>query len=361
MPEPAAPIAMNQPPLTRPGLGPIALALGVGAIGGALFSALNVPLAWMLGAMIFNIAASVYGWPVLIPHRMRIAFVCVVGVFLGGAFGPDMMDRIRSWAVSLSLVLLFVPLITFVAFLYYRLVAKFERATAVFCGAPGALSAATIIGGEWGADERLIALTQGMRVVLVVILLPQIVMYLITSTPHLAPDAAADAPFVAMDALLLAGAAGVGFLASIVFGAPALALTVAMVATAALYLTGTVSYHPPEAIQNIAFWVLGSSIGSRFSTVSPATFFRVSKHGVAATALIVAVSALYALMVSRLAGTPFLATLISFTPGGIPEMSLIAIAFDIDPAFVAVHHLVRIGFLIVAMPIAGRMLFGAGK
>ena len=67
---------------------PIALSLGVGAVGGLVFSVLSVPLAWMLGPMVVNIIASVRGLPVLVPHGVRVVTLCVIGVFLGGSFSP---------------------------------------------------------------------------------------------------------------------------------------------------------------------------------------------------------------------------------------------------------------------------------
>jgi hypothetical protein len=134
-------------------------------------------------------------------------------------------------------------------------------------------------------------------------------------------------------------------------------MTGAMAASTALYLGDVVHYRPPDALLWVALWILGSAIGSRFSTVTPATFIRVSKHAVVATAIIIGVSAVFALIASWVTDTRYLTTLLSFTPGGVAEMCLIAIAFDVDPAFVAVHHLARIAILITAVPLAARLLF----
>jgi len=349
--------AAHQPPLTRAGPTPIALSLGIGAAGGALFSLLEVPLAWMLGPMIFNIAASVRGLPVLIPHGVRVAVLCVIGVFLGGSFTPELLTRAGDWLLSLSLMLVFVPLITLAASQYFRRAAGFDRATAVYSGAPGTLTAMVIIGGEAGADERMIALTQGLRVVVVVILMPMVVTAVLAAAPHAASVLPVGGPFAWDEAAWLVGAAGCGYAVARLFRLPAAAMTGAMIASTALYLGGVVSYRPPDALMWLALWILGSAIGSRFSTVTAATFWRVSRHAVAATALIIAVSALFALFASWLTDTRYLTALLSFTPGGVAEMCLIAIAFDVDPAFVAVHHLTRIAILITAAPIATRFLF----
>ncbi len=348
------PDASDQPPLERPGVKPIALSLGVGGLGGALFSLVNVPLAWMLGPMVVNIIASVRGAPVLVPHSIRVVTLCVIGVFLGGSFSPDLLARAGEWSVTLVLMLLFIPLITIVAGQYYARAAGFDRATAMFSGAPGTLTAMVIIGGESGADERMIALTQGLRVVIVVFLMPLIVTLATATGPSSASVLPEGGPFSWLEGVLLVAAAGVGYGLAKGFNLPASAMTGAMLTSAGLYLAGVVSWRPPDAALWICLWVLGSAIGSRFSTVTPKTFFRTSRHAVAATALVMSVSALFALAVSALTGVPYLTALLSFTPGGVAEMCLIAIAFDIDPAFVAVHHLARIAILISAAPLAAR-------
>jgi len=338
----------------RPGLKPIALSLGVGGLGGALFSLIQVPLAWMLGPMVVNIIASVRGAPVLVPHGMRVVTLCVIGVFLGGSFSPDLLTRVGEWGVTLALMLVFIPLITIVAGQYYARAAKFDPATAMFSGAPGTLTAMVIIGGESGADERLIALTQGLRVVIVVFLMPLVVTMAMATGPSSTSVLPEGGPFTWSEAGFLFGAAAVGYGIAKGFNLPASAMTGAMLASAGLYLAGVVSWRPPDAALWICLWVLGSAIGSRFSTVTPKIFFRTSRHAVVATALVMSVSALFALLVSALTGVPYLTALLSFTPGGVAEMCLIAIAFDIDPAFVAVHHLARIAILISAAPIAAR-------
>lgn len=354
---PQVKIPEEQPPLVRAGLKPIALSLGIGAVGGAVFSVLAVPLAWMLGPMVVNIVASVRGVPVLVPHGFRVATLCIIGVFLGGSFSPDLIARFGEWVQSLMLMVVFIPLITVIAGSYYRRQAGFDRPTAMFSGAPGTLTAMVIIGGESGADERMIALTQGLRVVIVVFLMPLVVVAVTAAGPADTSVLPEGGPFLWTDLAYLSVAALVGFGLARVLKLPASAMTGAMLTSAALYLGDVVHWRPPDAALWVCLWILGSAIGSRFSTVTPKTFFRVSRHAVAATAIIMTVSAAFAWFVSQLTGVAYLTALLSFTPGGVAEMCLIAIAFDIDPAFVAVHHLVRIVILISAAPLAAKWIF----
>lgn len=48
--------------------------------------------------------------------------------------------------------------------------------------------------------------------------------------------------------------------------------------------------------------------------------------------------------------------LLAFAPGGVAEMSLVALALGIDAAYVATHHVVRIFIIVVAAPLLFRLV-----
>ena len=52
-----------------------------------------------------------------------------------------------------------------------------------------------------------------------------------------------------------------------------------------------------------------------------------------------------------LTGQDFLVALLAYAPGGVAEMSLIALAIDANPGFVAIHHVARIIFVLLAVPV----------
>jgi membrane AbrB-like protein len=358
MSNPATPEG-RQPARSLPTALPLALALGTA--GGFVLWWFRVPLAWMLGAMLANCLAAVRGLPVAIPSRLRTVVLCIVGVFLGGSFGPELIGRAAAWASSLALMLVFVPMLTMVAYAYYRRVAGFDRPTAAFSAAPGTLTAAVILGGESGGNGSYVALSQTLRVAIIVILIPQIIAAALSAGPGLERAAPVSTPWSVFDLAALAAAAAVGFGLGTLLRLPAASMSGAMVTAAALYMSGAVTYHPPLILQNVAFVVLGSAVGSQFANVTAGMFLSVGKHAIVSTAIIIAVSAVFAYGASALIGTPYLTDLLSFTPGGIPEMSIIAIAFGIDPAFVAVHHLTRVAILIAVMPMIARIIARAPR
>ena len=65
-------------------------------------------------------------------------------------------------------------------------------------------------------------------------------------------------------------------------------------------------------------------------------------HSFVATLLLVVLSVVAAIAAGYFVENNFLSLLLSYCPGGIYEVAVIAIAFDLDPNFVAFHHIIRL-------------------
>ena len=76
----------------------VLLALVIGAIGGALFHQLDMPLAWMIGAMVFTTGAALCGLKIAMPIGLRSFMVAVLGVMLGSAFTPEQQRYLEGFA-----------------------------------------------------------------------------------------------------------------------------------------------------------------------------------------------------------------------------------------------------------------------
>ncbi len=59
---------------------------------------------------------------------------------------------------------------------------------------------------------------------------------------------------------------------------------------------------------------------------------------------------------AQVSGLPAVPLTLAFSPGGLAEMSLIAIAIGADAAFVATHHVVRIFMIVVIAPLAFKLM-----
>ena len=134
-------------------------------------------------------------------------------------------------------------------------------------------------------------------------------------------------------------------------GVPAALLSGTLVASGILQISEVASYKLPDESINFCLLILGASVGCRFADKSLKEVARNSFHSLIATAILVTLGLLAAIVATYFVDTNFLTLLLSFSPGGIYEVAVIAIAFDLDPNFVAFHHIIRLLMILFTIPI----------
>jgi membrane AbrB-like protein len=339
-----------------PGLVKWVLALLIGAAGGLIFHVLNMPLAWMLGPMTFNAVAALSRLPVAVPRRVRMPWQALLGIYIGSAFSPETAARVGDWPWSIAALWVFTLLATGLVTVYYRCLVGFDAPTALFSATPGALSAVVILGGAMGGDERRIALAQSLRITLVVVLIPMLVSVFEHQPP--AP-AEAELPAVVdgstwLEFGLLIGGSTVSVLLLRRLRLPGAEIIGSLLVSAGLYVSGVVAVELPQPLLQLTLLVIGASVGARFAGVKLKELVTIGRFVPGAVALGLGLAAAFAAGISAmLEDVSYLAALLALAPGGVAEMCLIATAFDIDPVFVAAHHLARLMLLVALMPVLG--------
>ncbi|MEE2981512.1 MAG: AbrB family transcriptional regulator [Pseudomonadota bacterium] len=346
--------------------GALGRALAIGALGGAVFAWLNMPLAWMIGAMCATTAASVSGVNVKMLPALRTLMIAVLGVMLGGAFHPEIVEQMARWSLSLSVLFIYMVMIAGLVMLYFRKVMGYDPATAYFSAIPGGLNEMVLVGGSMGGEDHTIALTHASRILLVVMVIP----FWFRLVEGYQPSASsAGAPFVTIptfDLGVMALCGFIGFFVARLVKLPAPALIGPMVMSAAAQLTGLTTSRPPVELINIAQVVVGTGIGCRFAGVPMARMARAMSAAAGSTIIMLGSAVAFAVTLHAAIGLPTEALVLAFAPGGLAEMTLIALSLGIDPAFVSTHHVVRIILVVVLAPLAFRLLapklgIGGGK
>lgn len=353
----AQPSAQKKPQKKETPLHKIVLALALGTLGGWLAYTLNVPLPWMLGAMISTTAAAICRLPVALPMLFRTAMIGVLGVMLGSGFAPEILDSIADWRLSLIGLAVYTLAITGLVTLFLRKICGYDPVTAYFSAAPGGLSELVLVGSQFGGDERIISLTHTSRILLVVLALPFLMQLIFGYTPGARPPA--GSPLVdsnVFDLLVLTFCGVAGFFAARLARLPAAAVLGPMLFSAALHMTGVTDARPPVELIAAAQVVVGTTIGCRFAGVKMALVARSIVASIGSTIILVVSGLLFAMALHPLTGLPTIGLFLAFAPGGVAEMSLIALALSIDTALVATHHIVRIFFIVVFTPLLFRVL-----
>jgi uncharacterized protein len=324
---------------------PVFTALAVGAGGGVLYYGLHLPLPWMMGAMVATTIASMAGLEQAIPAWSRPPTIAVLGTLLGSSFTREIAARMFDWLPSLAALPVYILVIGLLALVYLRRVARLDPLSAFFCATPGGLGEMVILGDRAGGDLRTISLVHATRILLIVLTVPLAFRLL----GYLPPgrSTAPPAGIEALDLAVLALCAVAGIYGGQLLRLPAPGLLGPMILSAAAHLAGLVDGAPPPWLVAAAQIVIGAAIGCRFEGYPAARVLGMMLIGLGLTVLMLAVTLLFGAGLQALTGMPLPLLVLAFVPGGLAEMSLVALALTDDPAFVATNHIVRIGLVVL--------------
>jgi membrane AbrB-like protein len=222
---------------------------------------------------------------------------------------------------------------------------------------PGAATVMMVMAEAYGADFRLVAFMQYLRVVLVAGAASVVALMFVDGgggrfatgffPPVHLPDLAATA------AIALAGGV-LGRAARI----PAGILLGPLVLGAALNVLGWVRIELPPAVLVVCFALIGWNVGLRFTRDVLAAAARALPQSIGATVLLMAFCGVLAwLLVAFLHVDPLTAYLAT-SPGGMDAAAIIAASTKVDLPFVMALQAVRLIMLIVAGPAVARWVAG---
>jgi len=330
----------------------VVYSLGLGIIGGALGNYLDIPLGWLLGAMVANMVASMQGLSLEIPNWLRTIALTALGVMLGTAFSPELLERIHRWSLTITGMICYLAIAIPWAMYYGRKVIGFDRLTAIFSSIPGGLSFMVILASSVGANPRATALAHTARLATILIVLPIFINQL--------PDVGLGSVAVLTTSKAPINLEVMGiFFAVAIFGAiiarfiriPSPYLLGPMILMMVLELTGLTNLQPPVEFASLTQVVIGASIGTAFSGTRPRELAKTLFLSCGLTLSLLALVVVFAYGLNQWTGIGFAALLLAFVPGGLAEIGMLALILNIDPVFVASHHAVRVLLISLIVPL----------
>ncbi len=353
---------MKRPDLSRLPMGGIAralLALAIGATGSFLFVALRLPLPWMLGALTACFFAAILKLPINRPRKIIRPMRMVLGVAVGAAFSPELVGRAGGMVVSLAILVPFMLLIGFLGILYFRRLVGFDRPTAFFAAMPGGFNDMLAMGRDAGADLRKLSLAHATRVLIIVFAVP---FWLQWSQGLVIGGRPVSATHIfdlgLTDVVVLLGCGLLGWWGAKRLGISGAAIVGPMIMSAVLHAAGLVEAKVPRELINLAQIVLGTHVGCQFLGITMREFVTTVAAGIAYTAGLLALTALFTTLVVEVTGLPIPPVLLAYAPGGQAEMNLMAVVLGTDVAYVALHHLLRLAIVIVGSQFLFKRWFG---
>ena len=328
------------------------------AAGGTLAFLAGIPAPWLSGGMIMVALVALGGVKVQLDNRLRDTTFVVIGYSMGAGISPETIDKILLWPFSLVLLLACVGGTSVLLTVIFKRGFGWDTATAAFSSIPGAFSYLMAVAAESEAKLGRIAVAQVSRLVVLTALLPSLVSLLPgeTAAPNVAPFGENEAPL--WDLTWSLGVTALVALVARLLKLPAGALLGSLLASLALHGTGLSEASMPYAVLVVGFVVTGGFVGSKVEGMTLRQILGDVRAGLLTVCVALVLSALFAWAGAELLGLPLALLWLSYAPGGLEVMVILALALGLDPAFVGVHHVVRYIALALLVPIVLRRFLG---
>lgn len=334
----------------------LAETLLIGTLGGGLFAWLGFPAGWLSGSMIAVAVAALARRPMQMPPPLaRVVFVAV-GISLGAAVTPETLRGVATWPFSVVMLAVAVICATFASAFYLNKLHRWDMLSALFGSMPGALSQVIAYANQNKSDLRGIAIVQTIRVVILTACLPMALAALGLVGPAPANLQRFDAPLYELAILVVACSVIAALLQWLRF--PGGLIFGAMLGSAVLHGTGWIHAVLPWWVVNAAMMALGAITGSRFANTGLRLLLQYLGAGLGSFAVAIAVMAVFAWSAISLMSFRIPDVVVSYAPGALDAMMILALALHLDPIFVGAHHVARFMLVSLALPVFVRMFGG---
>jgi len=321
------------------------------ALAGALtFTYLALPAGLVSGSVLAVAAAALLGRPVRLPLPLaRICYV-IVGILLGAVVTPETLRGVTTWPVSIATLMLCSLALMLATSSYLRLVHRWDPLSALMGASPGAMAQVIALSSELGADLRAVAIVQTVRVLLIVIGLPNALALFGFTVPAVAV-ARGEADMAVLGQMILLVAVSVSFAVAFLYlRFPGGLMFGALTGSALLHGSGYIHAVLPWWIGSGSVVTLGALVGSRFANTSARMLVGYLGAALGSFAVSMAVAAVFVFILVHFYPFPVANVVIAFAPGAQDTMMVLALALHLDPVYVGAHHLAR--FLVVTFSVA---------
>ena len=332
----------------------------LGAAGGGLALVAGVPLGMLIGALVTVAVASaaglrLLGAPVAVPQKWRFVLVPVIGVAIGANVPPDVAAQAARWWWTLAALLLFVPTAHALGYLVFRHLGRIDPVTALFAAMPGGFIEALEMGEKSGAQMPMLIMLQFLRLILCIVLIP--IAFALAFNQSVGSGSGlvrpgTDLPMSVPDLAVLLGCAVLGWWGAARLRLPAAVLAGPLLLSGAAQVAGLTQAAPPDWAILVTQWVVGTSLGARFAGFRGGQLWLALRLTTISVAAALLLAAAIAWLLAGPVGEPMPAVILAFAPGGINEMSLVALSLQLSAVYVTLHHLVRIVLAVLVMRLA---------
>jgi len=319
----------------------------------AVFGVLDVPSPALFGGLVTGVIfALTTKWRTLLPASVNSGAQAVVGVVLGGLLELSTLQSLGSDWLPVAAVIIGTLVLSVAAGLLMGRWTTVSPITGSLSLSAGGAAGVTSMSRELGADERMVAVVQYLRVVLIVATLPLVTT--LVFTPAATDPSVASSPEGtgwAVDLTFTVVCALIGSLVALRVKLPAGTLLGPLILTATVTLAGwSFGAHAPAWMAQLAYGAIGLRIGLGFTRPSLKLLSRVLPVALTLTVLIILGCAGMGLLLASATGQSALAGYLATSPGGLFAVLSIAVETDTSATFVLAVQVLRIFVMLLVAP-----------
>ena len=315
----------------------------------------NIPLAWFLGPMLVTSLASLMGLKIEMPRLILSSILILLGLYIGNYIDKSLFAQMHQWIWTSLIMLIYIILSVLIVSKYLQKFSKYEQKTSIFSAAPGALGPLMILAEDEKTDLSQVATSHLIRLIIIITVFPFIVNSFYdfegVESAHKIID---NQNLSHLLILIITSVILIYFFDRLKL--PAALLSGTLVASGLLQITDIAAYEISADIIDFCLLILGASVGCRFADKTFGEIGRNALHSFVATFLLVLLGLIAAFTASLIIDKNFFTLLLSYCPGGIYEVAVIAIFFDLDPEFVSFHHIIRLLMILFIVPIILKLI-----
>jgi membrane AbrB-like protein len=329
---------------------PFVLVVAISIPSAVIADFFNIPLAWFLGPMLITSLASLMGLNLKMPRLILSSILILLGLYIGNYIDKSLFTQMHQWVWTSLIMLVYIILSVLIVSKYLEKFSKYEKKTSIFSAAPGALGPLMILAEDEKTDLSQVATSHLIRLIIIITVFPFIVnSFYDVKGVEIAKEVIENQNLNHLLILIISSIILIYFFDKLKI--PAALLSGTLFASGFLQITEIASYQISPDVIDYCLLILGASVGCRFADKTFREIGRNALHSFVATFLLVVLGLIAALVAGLIIDKNFFTLLLSYCPGGIYEVAVIAIFFDLDPEFVSFHHIIRLLMILFIVPI----------
>lgn len=331
------------------------LLIPVSAILALLLEMAGLPAALLLGPMIVGAAVGCAGGSVQVPRLASFGAQAVIGCLIARSVTSTMvLTFIAKWPLFLGVTLAVVGASSVLGWLINRW-SMLPGTTAIWGCSPGAATAMMLMAPSFGADARLVAFMQYLRVVLVAGAASVVARLWAGAAGH----AGGIEWFPAIQWVPFAETLGLAFLGAMagwLLRIPAGPLLVPWAVGSILHAAGLLEIVLPPWLLAISYALIGWRIGLSFQKDIIAQAARALPLIVTSFLVLIASCGGLGFILTKTMHIDPLSAYLATSPGGMDSIAIIGATSNVDLPFVMAFQTVRFVVVVLVGPLLARLL-----